>query len=850
MQAISLPMWLNKDTHDPQLIITDHTFGQYQLNQQILAYQSSAPAPLILTFNQWVQWLFTHHAQRPGGLLSFTQALYIFASAQSLKKSTPQSYQQDYEYYQHLSRYQALPWQTDWHTGSDDQAKRLAHYDQACHDTGQMDASMAFNWLIQHAPCQQWGSILIACTKPLTAPERQLIQSHTQTVYRLQPHQKPGKVASSSYSSPIHESLGVTESLYHALSKTHTHKYAVICPNRTLIHTVAFNLKEIWALNTQTALPMVVSAPQSLNQYPMIHIALSLIRSFFDTEIDLTAWLARLQSQSICVHENHLVHSKVIHHLKKSLRYQCSWKTLQQTVHPELAIFFEKLSTSKARIETEHAQKTLPDWAACFSKILADWYWPGPWPMQSTAQQILNCWQRCWQQWLGLSMYQSLWRAEEALDWLEHCCTQQAFQPQQSFEQARVFIINAQEISTGDYDQVWLVQADSLQWPQKPKTWAGIPHAVKLKHQMPCTAPQASQNYFKQLEDQLLHSAPQINVSYAEIIEQTQRKLAPILSPRASKELTVQAYPKLSIFKHINQFESIQSSTPLQVPRFSSQCLQDFSTCQFKGIAKHILKIKRPELPSEGLSNALRGVLIHEALAHLWSDMKDQSTLSSLTTRGRSHKIHQAIQKVFSKRILQFDWPLTTQHTEIESEIIAQRLEAWLALELERPPFSVIATELPVNLIIENQKFSMRLDRVDSTTSGHVIIDYKTGQAHLSDWFTDRPDNPQMLLYALAYQPSPTGLAYGQLNANKLRFLGIIKQDTEWPGMLLSDKKNELPPWSILLEQWRHSIQQLIRRTEHASPILNPKYGALTCNQCHLHSLCRIKEQEHDIEHT
>ena len=57
----------------------------------------------------------------------------------------------------------------------------------------------------------------------------------------------------------------------------------------------------------------------------------------------------------------------------------------------------------------------------------------------------------------------------------------------------------------------------------------------------------------------------------------------------------------------------------------------------------------------------------------------------------------------------------------------------------------------------------MRLDRVDSTTSGHVIIDYKTGQAHLSEWFTDRPDNPQMLLYALAYQPSLTALAYGQL---------------------------------------------------------------------------------------
>ena len=850
MQAISLPTWLNKAPNDPQLIITDHTFGQYQLNQQIITHQHSAPAPLILTFNQWVQWLFTHHDQRPGGLLSFTQALYTFFNCQPSKQSTPQSYQQHYECYQHLSRYQALPWQTDWHTGSDDQINLMTQYDKACHDTGQMDTSMAFNWLIQQSPCQQWGSILIACTKPLTGPERQLIQSHTQTVYQLQPHHEAGKISRSMYSSPVHESFGITESLYHALSKTHAHKHAVICPSRTVIKQVAFNLKEIWALNAQTALPMVVSAPQPLNQYPMIHTAISLIRSFFEPEIDLTAWLARLQSQSICAHENHLIHSQVIHQLKKSLRYQCSWKTLQQTVHPELTIFFDQLNTSKARIETQPAQTTLTHWANCFSKILADWYWPGPWPIQSTTQQIINCWQRCWQQWLSLSMHQSLWSAEEALYWLEHCCTQQAFQPQQSFEHARIFIINAQEISTGHYDQVWLLQADSLQWPQKPKTWAGVPHAVKLKHQMPCTDPQASQNHFKYSQDQLLYSAPQINVSYAEMVEQTQRILSPTLLSSASKDLTFKAQPKLSIFKRANQFESIQSPTPLQVTRFSSQCLQDFSSCQFKGIARHILQIKRPELPSEGLSSAMRGVLIHEALAHLWSDLKDQATLASLTRIDRSHKIHQSIQQIISKRMLQFDWPLTTQHTEIESEIIAQRLENWLDLELERPPFSVIATELPVTLTLENQNFSMRLDRVDSTTSGHVIIDYKTGQAHLSEWFTDRPDNPQMLLYALAYQPSATGLAYGHLNANKSRFLGITKQDAEWPGMISPDIKNELPPWSILLEQWKQSIQKLIQNTAYADPILNPKYGQLTCNQCHLHSLCRIKEQEHYIEHT
>ena len=187
----------------------------------------------------------------------------------------------------------------------------------------------------------------------------------------------------------------------------------------------------------------------------------------------------------------------------------------------------------------------------------------------------------------------------------------------------------AQEISTGHYDQVWLLQADSLQWPQKPKTWAGVPHAVKLKHQMPCTDPKASQKLFQILTMINYYILPlKINVSYAEMVEQTQRILSPTLLSSCTKDLTFKTQPKLSIFKRANQFESIQSSTPLQVTRFSSRCLQDFSSCQFKGIARHILQIKRPELPSEGLSSAMRGTLIHEALAHLWSDLKDQSTLA------------------------------------------------------------------------------------------------------------------------------------------------------------------------------------------------------------------------------
>ena len=59
----------------------------------------------------------------------------------------------------------------------------------------------------------------------------------------------------------------------------------------------------------------------------------------------------------------------------------------------------------------------------------------------------------------------------------------------------------------------------------------------------------------------------------------------------------------------------------------------------------------------------------------------------------------------------------------------------------------------------------MRIDRIDRLADGaRVLIDYKSGLAD-ADWRGERPDNPQLPLYALLRPKHLVAVAYGRINA-------------------------------------------------------------------------------------
>ena len=184
-----------------------------------------------------------------------------------------------------------------------------------------------------------------------------------------------------------------------------------------------------------------------------------------------------------------------------------------------------------------------------------------------------------------------------------------------------------------------------------------------------------------------------------------------------------------------------------------------------------------------------------------------------------------------------YSWPLDRKKTICKIKLITNQLLSWLDLEKQRPWFSVKFIEHETDLLIEDTIIKLRLDRVDETQNGLIVIDYKTGIATINDWLGERPDNPQMLLYFLSISPQPSSLTYALINNKQLKFLGISKHS--WPHNKLNEQ------FDRLIVEWKNNILQNVNKAKVIYPILNPK-NKEKCKNCEIKKLCRIYEMNNE----
>jgi len=136
------------------------------------------------------------------------------------------------------------------------------------------------------------------------------------------------------------------------------------------------------------------------------------------------------------------------------------------------------------------------------------------------------------------------------------------------------------------------------------------------------------------------------------------------------------------------------------------------------------------------------------------------------------------------------------------------------------------------------------LDRVDELETGqYVVIDYKTGQAAVSDWFGARPKNVQLPLYSL-FSPYTEGIVYAKLRHQKFEFKGIAKQAEGLPGLIPVAKLKYEPyaeSWEALQTHWAQVMERLSTEFKAGKAAVNPLEPS-TCQWCNLHRLCRVNE--------
>lgn len=185
---------------------------------------------------------------------------------------------------------------------------------------------------------------------------------------------------------------------------------------------------------------------------------------------------------------------------------------------------------------------------------------------------------------------------------------------------------------------------------------------------------------------------------------------------------------------------------------------------------------------------------------------------------------------------------------QLEKQRLKKLIFRWLEIEKQRPPFKVIAKEHSAFIDLKGINISVRIDRIDELEDGtKLLIDYKTTEKDLSidNWFSDRPEEPQLPLYTLLDTTSITGITFAQIHPDKIHFKGVSHDELNIKGIKSITKIKRQPElnWHEQLSHWQKTFYKLSEAFYSGIATVDPKNKSQSCQYCALKPFCRINEE-------
>jgi hypothetical protein len=126
------------------------------------------------------------------------------------------------------------------------------------------------------------------------------------------------------------------------------------------------------------------------------------------------------------------------------------------------------------------------------------------------------------------------------------------------------------------------------------------------------------------------------------------------------------------------------------------------------------------------------------------------------------------------------------------------------------------------------------------------LIDYKTGAVN-ADWRGERPDNPQLPIYALLRPSALVAVAYGRVNAAECDFIAETDRSAVFKPRGQKTSLEGMTSLATLIPVWAARIESLATDFAAGWAAVAPTVKA--CKRCSLHGLCRVPAalEEEDI---
>lgn len=511
---------------------------------------------------------------------------------------------------------------------------------------------------------------------------------------------------------------------------------------------------------------------------------------------------------------------------------------------PELSDLNVRLHTLRAaagRLLSGDDQRLASDWAERMRKLLEAAAWGRGNGEDSVEFQAHLKWHSALDELATLDLNGTRIQYAEALDTLEQIARKTMFTPES--REAPVQIMGPLEAAGSSFDAIWFLRCGDLSWPPPQSSNPLLSWRLQRELKMAGSDAELDAEQARRAARRIAESAETVIFSYASECESGKQRSSPALNDLPLEAASIAEFAAGQPSRPVIELQDAVDPAKLpplpdQIIRGGAEILRLQAACGFRAFAERRLRATDISSVATGMDAAERGTIVHLVLEAFWNKVRTQQTLKEMPARDREALLDECISAAVFKAAGYGKTSWDAAYLDMQRERLRHLLRPWLGLELARSPFTVLDRERKLeDKRIGPLRLNVRVDRIDVGEHGDIIIDYKTGSADPKDWLSERPDAPQLPLYAVLNGHPLEAVALAQIRAGK--DMGLKGFTAEKLEGVTTSRKN---PQSLeeQVSEWRRVLTSLAESFSNGDARVNPKSYPTTCTYCAQRLLCRL----------
>jgi ATP-dependent helicase/nuclease subunit B len=508
-----------------------------------------------------------------------------------------------------------------------------------------------------------------------------------------------------------------------------------------------------------------------------------------------------------------------------------------------LTLALQRLRQIRARNFERAESQSHSDWAEAIRETLLAGGWGTDEEQDSIEFQTRAKWESVLDELATLDFDGARVKFGTALNEVERIARRTMFAPES--REAPVQVMGPLEAAGSRFDAVWFLRGGELTWPMAVASSPLLPWAVKVELGMPGTDAAREMEFARRRTERIAESASTVIFSYAATSSEGRQDAAKILHGLELVRTSAAEFVPAEEARVVVALEEVEDAArvaalPDGVLQGGARVLELQAACGFRAFAEHRLWSSELDNIELGMDAGESGIVVHRVLERFWEQVQTQAALLAMSADERTAVLDDAIRQGLAKMLELSNSNWDAAYMAMQRERLSKLLGPWLDQEMLRPPF--VVKELEKNLpevSIGPLRLSIRVDRVDETEGGDVLIDYKTGRAATKDWLTERPDAPQLPLYAVvAGTKRLGGVAFGLVRAGKEM---SWKSFASGEDVMLKPGKMEGASFEVQVDAWRRHLTSLAEQFAAGDARVRPKNFPQTCDHCGQRLVCRVE---------